>query len=45
MAKRKWFLLGALGAVLGMVMKAVRGRRQEHAQAGRWDAGTGGTDT
>ncbi|HVE92670.1 MAG TPA: hypothetical protein VNE62_10300 [Actinomycetota bacterium] len=35
--KRKWFLLGILGAVAGMAMKLVRGRREEYAQLGLWE--------
>ncbi len=36
--KRKWFLLGTLGAIAGMLVKLVRGRREEYAQLSLWDA-------
>ena len=35
--KRQWFLLGMLGAVVGMAVRLVRGRRQEEFEAGRWE--------
>lgn len=35
--KRQWFLLGALGAVVGVLLKLVRGRREESLEVGRWE--------
>ncbi|HVL80931.1 MAG TPA: hypothetical protein VM840_04995 [Actinomycetota bacterium] len=35
--KRQWFLLGALGAVAGVLLKLVRGRREEAVEVGRWE--------
>ncbi len=38
MAKKKqWFLLGALGTLVGLAVKALKGRRQEHVELGRWE--------
>ena len=35
--KRQWFMLGLFGALVGMAVKLVRGRRHEGAEAGRWE--------
>lgn len=40
MAKKKqWFLLGALGAFVGVALKLVRGRREEQFEPNRWESG------
>lgn len=38
MGKKQWFLLGALGAFVGVAAKLVRGRRDEHVETARWEA-------
>ena len=35
--KRQWFMLGVLGAVAGVLLKLVRGRREEAIEVGRWE--------
>ncbi len=37
MRKRRWFLLGLIGTVVGMAVRLVRGRRQGQAELGRWE--------
>jgi hypothetical protein len=37
MRKRRWFLLGLLGTIVGMAVRLVRGRRQEQIELGRWE--------
>ena len=37
MRKRRWFLLGLLGTLVGMAVKLVRGRRQEQIELCRWE--------
>jgi hypothetical protein len=37
MRKRRWFLLGLLGTVVGMAVRLLRGRRDDQVQLGRWD--------
>ncbi len=37
MRKRRWFLLGLLGTLVGMAVRVVRGRRGETAELGRWE--------
>lgn len=38
MAKKQWFLLGAVGAFVGVAVKLVKGRRDEHVETARWEA-------
>ena len=35
--KRQWFVLGLFGAVVGVLVKLVRGRRDEGLDVGRWE--------
>jgi hypothetical protein len=37
MRKRRWFLLGLVGTLVGMAVKLVRGRRDESVELGRWE--------
>jgi hypothetical protein len=34
-SKKRWFLLGVLGTVVGLAVRLVRGRRPEHEQLSR----------
>lgn len=35
--KRQWFALGMIGAFVGVLLKLVRGRRDESLEVGRWE--------
>jgi len=37
MRKRQWFWLGLFGTVVGMALRAVRGRRGDRTDLGRWE--------
>jgi len=37
MRKRQWFWLGLFGTLVGMAVRAVRGRRGGQADLGRWE--------
>jgi hypothetical protein len=34
---RKWFLLGTIGALIGVLTKLVRGRQDPEVADGRWE--------
>jgi hypothetical protein len=37
MKKRQWFWLGLFGTLVGMAVRAVKGRRGDQTELGRWE--------